>query len=346
MSRPVSLALPNFNGRDLLARYLPTIVTAADNYDGPSEIVVVDDGSSDGSAEWVRTAYPNVRIVGLVPNRGALVAKNECFRQARYRHLICLNNDVELAPSAVRPLLQHFDDPAVFGVSAKVLLPHDRNRDESVTYPEFRQGRFHVSQAGLTGETLPAGPAPILYPHGGACAYDRAKLLALGGYDPIYHPIYWDDLDVGYAAWKRGWRVVWEPAAVAYHQHQATMRRVMERRKISRLFERNLLLFTWKHIHDPEWILVHIAGLAARLAWQSARARQDLAVTLGEALLRTGQVSAGRRREQAAALRRDRDVFELLEAARRKNLEQTSSVSVPVPSQYCSGSYDQSEPRQ
>ena len=317
MARSVSFVLPNYNGRDLLARYLPSIVAAAQEYPDQTEVVMVDDGSQDGSAEWVEETYPDVRVVRFARNRGALPAKNECFRQARYPIVICLNNDVELQPGFAAPLVRHFDDPTVFGVSAQVLLAPEGLADESVSYPAFERGSFQVIQPGLNGAPLPTKATPILFPHGGACAYDRAKLLALGGYDPLYYPIYWDDLDVGYGAWKRGWRVLWEPAAVAHHEHQGTMRRVLEQRNLSRLMARNLLLFTWKHVHDTPWLAAHLAFLAARLAWQAARGRSDLASVLVAAGTRLPLVWRSRRREQALAVRRDREVLDLLLAARQ-----------------------------
>ncbi len=306
----ISAVVPNFDGRDLLERYLPSVIREVGEYPGPAEILVVDDGSRDGSPRYVRESFPNVRVIDLGRNRGALDAKNAGFEASDGDLILCLNNDVELTPGFLPPMVPLFEDPELFGVGPRMLLMSKGLRDESLTAGELRRGRFGVLQPGLMDSPVQCNEvSPVLYPHGGACLYDRAKLLALGGYDRIYHPIYWDDLDVGYAAWKRGWKCLYQPASTALHQHMATTLRTGGLEKVHRLLERNMLLFTWKNVTDAGFTRSHVAWLGLRLAASIARGRLDFPRALRSALSRLPAAVSARRRELACQKRSDAEVL-------------------------------------
>ena len=66
-------------------------------------------------------------------------------------------------------------------------------------------------------------PYPCAYGGGGSCAFDRRKFLELGGFDELLAPFYMEDTDIGYLAWKRGWKVLYQPHSVVYHEHRGTI---------------------------------------------------------------------------------------------------------------------------
>ena len=70
---------------------------------------------------------------------------------------------------------------------------------------------------------------PCFYGGGGSCAFDRRKFLELGGFDEILKPFYLEDTDLGYMAWKRGWKVLYQPASVVYHEHRGTIGKTFQR---------------------------------------------------------------------------------------------------------------------
>ena len=90
-----SLVIPNWNGRELLERFLPSWVDAIGGHPG-SEIVIVDNGSTDGSAEWVRAHYPEVRVLALPENRGFGGGSNAGFRESRNDIVVLLNSDMRV----------------------------------------------------------------------------------------------------------------------------------------------------------------------------------------------------------------------------------------------------------
>src|SRR4051812_47127658 len=119
--KAASVVIPNWNGRDLLEKYLPSIVTAlAGNPD--NEIVVVDNGSEDGSAEFVRAKFPDVNLVALPRNLGFGGGSNAGFRAAKNDIVVLLNSDMRVAPDFLAPLLEGFHDPEVFAVSCQIFF--------------------------------------------------------------------------------------------------------------------------------------------------------------------------------------------------------------------------------
>ena len=85
---------------------------------------------------------------------------------------------------------------------------------------------------------------PCFYGGGGSCAFDRAKFLELGGFDPLFAPFYLEDTDLGFMAWKRGWKVLYQPRSVVYHEHRGTIGRLFGEERIQAVLRKNYLLFS------------------------------------------------------------------------------------------------------
>ncbi|MGH9627421.1 MAG: glycosyltransferase, partial [Bryobacteraceae bacterium] len=93
-------------------------------------------------------------------------------------------------------------------------------------------------------------PFPCFYGGGGSCAFDRRKFLELGGFDELLRPFYLEDTDVGYLAWKRGWKVLYQPRSIVYHEHRGTIGRKFSPGYIQSVLKKNFILFCWKNIHE------------------------------------------------------------------------------------------------
>ncbi|MFN3322845.1 MAG: glycosyltransferase [Bryobacteraceae bacterium] len=254
-TRAASVVIPNWNGRDLLEKYLPSVVTAlADNPE--NEIIVVDNGSEDGSAGFVRERFPAVKVLALEKNLGFGGGSNAGFRKAKNDIVVLLNSDMRVAPDFLAPLLEGFDQDDVFAVSCQIFFSDpDKKREETgLTQAWWDNGALRVRHR-IDDEVKDL--FPCFYGGGGSCAFDRRKFLELGGFDHLLRPFYLEDTDLGYLAWKRGWKVLYQPRSIVYHEHRGTIGKRFSQRYIQEVLHKNFILFCWKNIHEPRRLLQH-----------------------------------------------------------------------------------------
>ena len=100
---------------------------------------------------------------------------------------------------------------------------------------------------------------------GGSGIFRRDYWMTLGGMDEkLFSPFYWEDLDLGYRALKRGYRLLWDPDSRVLHEHESTIG-LLPKKYVDRIRERNQLIFIWKNITSPILIRKHIVGLLKRV---------------------------------------------------------------------------------
>lgn len=265
-----SVVIPNWNGKDLLLKYLPSVIEAMSTASGlgSNEIIVVDNGSTDGSAQFLHAHFPQVRVLALSENLGFGGGANAGFRAANNDIVVLLNSDMRVEPDFLSPLLDGFRDPQTFAVSCQIFFsdPGKLREETGLTEGWWQHGGIRVAH-----RTEPdiVDLFPCFYGGGGSCAFDRRKFLELGGFDPLYHPFYLEDADLGYLAWKRGWRVLYQPASVVYHEHRGTIGKKFSQHHINGVLRKNFILFAWKNIHNPKMLAEHFAftWLGAMISW-------------------------------------------------------------------------------
>src|SRR5215469_15483123 len=296
-STAASVVIPNWNGKDLLAKYLPSVVEALRG-NPENEIIVVDNGSADGSAEFVRTAFPQIKLVALAHNLGFGGGSNEGFKKAANDIVVLLNSDMRVAPDFLTPLLEGFRDPDVFAVSCQIFFsdPNKPREESGLTQGWWEDGGLRVRHR--------IDPAvedlyPCFYGGGGSCAFDRRKFEEVGGFDPLLRPFYLEDTDLGYLAWKRGWKVLYQPRSVVFHEHRGTIGKRFREDEIQAVLKKNYLLFAWKNIHEWRRLGPHLffawAGAILSLIFGEAPGRSNLAALWG-GFLRLGGALASRRK--------------------------------------------------
>jgi len=243
-----AIVIPNWNGRDLLEKYLPSVIAAAERVPG-SEVIVVDNGSEDGSAAFIRERFPQVRVVALETNLGFGGGSNAGFKAARHDVVVLLNSDMRVEPDFLQPLLDGFTDERVFSVSCQIYFSDPNKVREETGLTEFWWERGSLRVRHRTEPDI-RELYPCAYGGGGSCAFDRRKFLELGGFDELLAPFYLEDTDLGYLAWKRGWKNLYQPASVVFHEHRGTIGRRFSEAYIQGVLKKNFLLFAWKNVHD------------------------------------------------------------------------------------------------
>lgn len=260
-TRGVSIVIPTYNGIRLLEANLPPLFAALDEWIGSYEVIVVDDCSIDETVGMLRERFPRVKLLQNVRNEGFSRTCNKGMREASYPVTICLNNDVRVTSGFVAPLLAHFDDPSIFAVTPSILAERE-GRNQGIVYGLYGKGFIKGGFAALDER---CGVRENLYAIGACVAYDMTKFRALGGYAEIYTPYLFEDVDISYRAWKRGWRSIYEPGATVYHYSSATIGKTKKRQKRT-IYFRNRFLFHWINLTDPSFILLNAAHTFLRLA--------------------------------------------------------------------------------
>lgn len=234
----------NWNRRPLLQACLASLERPQGS---TFEVVVVDNGSTDGSLDWLRqytehAPYP-VRIIANSDNYGFCQANNQGIQQARGEFIALLNNDAEAEPRWLQHLLGAFGDPQVGMAASKILVWEDPRIIDKVGHLIYPDGQ---NRGRGTGQ-LDAGQfdrvEEVLWPDGCACMYRRAMLDEIGLFDEDLFA-YGDDADLGLRARIAGWGCLYMPAAVVRHHRGATLGQLNPRRVM--LIERNRLLLAAK----------------------------------------------------------------------------------------------------
>ena len=257
----ISIVIPTFNGKELLEKYLPSVLDACKDYSfEKTELIVIDDASSDGTADYLESNFPFIKVIRQQTNKGFSVSANHGIFSAKNRIVVLLNNDVEVANNFLSFFLHHFEDKNLFAVRPGL---KNTSEDEIIKHPKiggkFKYGFFDVPAEVKENTDL------AFFAGGGACVYDREKFIELAGFDEIFSPFYFEDVDLSYRAWKRGWKIIYEPKCWAYHQGCATISKFYSARYINIITERNKYFLIWKNITDIKLIFEHFVFVPVRI---------------------------------------------------------------------------------
>ena len=217
----VSIVIVNFNTRDVTAECIDAIL--AHRPEARYEIVVVDNASSDGSAEWLEARYPDIRLVRSATNLGWAGGNNLGFRAAHGRFVLLLNSDALVRPGAIDRLASFLDAHAdVGGVGGNLLNPDGTFQAGPVGFPTLWQEFLIVTRLGqLLRPSYPArGPLPEPQEvdwMSGAFLFLRKKAVAQVGFVDERYFLYSDETDLQYRLKQAGWRIVYLPDVDAIH---------------------------------------------------------------------------------------------------------------------------------
>lgn len=250
----VSVVIPNLNGEKLLEKNLPFLLKAKANpKNNISEIIVVDDGSWDGSVKMLVKKFPEVKLIKHKKNRGFSAGVNTGTRMSKGNLVLLINTDVVPSEDFLEPVFKHFEDDRVFAVSL---------HEEGFAWAK---GNFQNGYIGISMGEETKGVHRSFYVSGGSGVFRRSIWMELGGMDEkLLSPFYWEDIDICFRAEKRGYLNMWEPESHVVHNHESTIGK-FPKAYVQRVRERNQLLVIWKNIHSPILMRKHIVGLLRRI---------------------------------------------------------------------------------
>ncbi len=252
----VSVIIPNWNGRHLLEKNLPFVLSSAKNpKNSILEIIIVDDFSSDDSVNFLQKNYKGeIRLIKQSKNRGFSYSVNHGVRMAKGELVCLLNTDVIPAADFLESVIPHFKNKNVFAVGL-----HEKGA--SWANVSFADGYIQHSP-GVTADKAHA----TFWVSGGSGVFRRSIWMELKGLDEeLFSPFYWEDLDLGYRGHKRGYELLWEPKAHVIHEHESVINQYSFQLKyLNRIKERNELLVIWKNVTSRRLIRKHIRAMVIR----------------------------------------------------------------------------------
>jgi GT2 family glycosyltransferase len=215
----VSVIIPNWNG----AHHLPTCLESLRRQTHPHvEVIVADNGSTDGSLELLARDYPEARVLPLEENRGFAGACNAGMQAAQGDFVVLLNNDTEAHPRWVEEIVAAFERHPEAGLVASKMLLFDR-RDTFHTAGDFYRVNGIPGNRGVwqKDEGQYDQEEYVLNACGGSAAYRKAMLDQIGLLDEDFF-YSCEDLDLAWRAQLAGWQCIYAPQAIVYHKLQAT----------------------------------------------------------------------------------------------------------------------------
>lgn len=251
-----TIVIPNWNGAHLLRKNLSQVINASRG----SELIVVDDASTDDSVVFIRENFPNITVLQTQRHSGFPASVNMGVKYASGDIIVLLNTDVVPENNFLLPLLSCFDKPDVFAVGC---LEKSHEQEGIV-----QRGRgiakwirgFYVHRLGVVGKNTTA------WVSGGSGAFRRQLWLNLGGLDEMFSPFYWEDIDISYRALKSGYTLIFEKESVVHHYHDdGAIKSTYTPEFVTIISYRNQLLFVWKNLSNLSIWVEHLFWLPIQL---------------------------------------------------------------------------------
>lgn len=254
ISMKVSVVTPNYNGKDFLYAYFESLNK---NSNEIGEVIIVDNGSNDGSQEFIRNYREKVDfpivLIENSQNLGFAEAVNQGISKARYDYIFSLNNDTVVEKSAILELLNLLNtDGRIFSVSSKMVqfnnpeLIDDAGDDYTLlAYTKKRGNNQNLNNFIEVSE--------IFSSCAGAALYRKDLLEELDGFDSEFFA-YMEDVDLGYRARINGYKNLFCPNAIVYHIGSATTGSQYNEFKV-RLAARNNVWVVYKNLPTPQKIV-------------------------------------------------------------------------------------------
>lgn len=219
ISAKATVVILNWNGLAYLEHCLSTVL--AQTYPN-FEVVLVDNGSTDGSAGWVADHFPQVRVIALTENLGFAAGNNQAIAQSDGEYVVTLNNDTWVEPQWLAELVRAAElDPQVGMCASKMLFARHPEMINSTGISMDRVGIAWDRQGGETDNREERAVIEVFGPCAGAALYRRTMLEQIGLFDIDFFA-YLEDVDLAWRAQLCGWRCLYSPQARVYHVHSGT----------------------------------------------------------------------------------------------------------------------------
>lgn len=246
----ISVVIPIYKKADMVLRNLKHNREYLKNH----EVILVDDASGEDLAKRMNEAFPEATILVNEQNRGFAPTVNRGVKATHGEFVILLGSDVKLMKDFADSITQEFDkDPNLFAITFKQKEKDGKAIGKNRIY--FRKGLPNHEK------TADIDSGANAWADGGASIVRSAYFKDLGGFNELYAPFYWEDNDLSYRAYSRGWHVIFDPSIFVEHHHESTIGTYFDKKRITTIAYRNQFIFTWTNITDPHLWREHLKYL-------------------------------------------------------------------------------------
>ncbi len=250
----ISIVIPQYRGKEKLYANLSHNLP----FFKDCEIIVVNDYPEVPLTAEMNRLFPGVIIIENKKNLGFAGAVKVGIAAAKNSYVFLLNNDVILNDDHFKKALIHFErDSALFAVSFRQTEKDGSYVGRNSIYWEggfFQHKKSDATQSGING-----------WAEGGSMVFDKKKYDGIGGFDVLYSPFYWEDIDLSYRAWKAGYTVLFDSEITVQHHHESTIATYFQSSRIKTIAYRNQFITIWKNISDTGMLTDHIFHLIKNL---------------------------------------------------------------------------------
>jgi GT2 family glycosyltransferase len=246
IKKSISVILPNYNGKHLLEKYIPSVEKALEKAQIDFEIIIIDDASKDDSVNFIKEKYPNFLLLQNPKNMGFSKTCNYGIANAKKDLVLLLNTDVELDLNFFENQWKYFQNEDTFGVMGKIMNFDGKKIEDAARTLRFKGGKLKANQfyySNRNDETIYTA-----YLSGANALVDRKKLMLLSGFDEIYSPFYFEDFDLGLRAWQMGWKCIYEHQSICYHQVSASTNTMNKSNFVKIIYNRNSFILQSIHL--------------------------------------------------------------------------------------------------
>lgn len=320
----LSIIIPNYNGKNLLQKNVPFVVKAIRLYMNKTkqqaEILIIDDKSTDESVntinQLIKTFTSQSMQLTLIQNEknlGFSPTINKAVSKASGDIIFLMNSDVRPHEDFLLKLIPHFDDnTAVFAVGCL-----EESLEDGKTILRGR-GVGKWERGLLVHKRGEVNKENTLWVNGGSGAYRKKIWDRIGGFNELYAPYYWEDIDLSYRAQKAGYRIAFEPKSLVIHEHeQGSIKKTQSPIKVQIIAQRNQFLFSLVNISDADLFTSFIFWLPIYFLQSILGGNKVLLLGLLRAFLMIPKAMQSRISIQKFTKRTDREVIkEFLEESK------------------------------
>ncbi len=242
----LSVVIPTYGEFEKLAKCLSSLEAELKTATFSWEIIVTDDATPGDFPENLKSQFPKINWLSHSERLGFSGNIERGIQKSVGEILFLLNSDMYLEKGFFGTFLNHFQSKDLFALTPMIKEPNDSNgslKKLKISFQKAQVQFFNLS------DPQSNQPAYIPYANGGGSFFRSQTYHDLGGFDSVFNPYYWEDTDLGYRAWKMGWKIIYDPNIGLKHDHQASIGNE-KKQKVQRTKARNQSLFIWRNLTD------------------------------------------------------------------------------------------------